>query len=82
MQGGGVGLGNVGSDRKNTRDTMGLNSNIPEYLWKTEAGRNRLDVGSKERAGKCMMQILRMDEERWPKICLKEEVRNAVQTTE
>lgn len=55
---------------------MGVNNNTPDYIWRMEAGRNRLDVGTMERAGRYIMEIVGMDEERWPKMYWNEEVRN------
>lgn len=54
---------------------MGLNRNTPDYIWRMEAGRNRLEIGNRERAGRYLMKIEKMDENRWPKICMAEELR-------
>lgn len=40
-----------------------------------EAGKGSLEIEARERAGNYLMQVLRMEDNRWPKICLKEELR-------
>lgn len=56
---------------------LGVNINTPNYIWEMEAGRDRLEVNNFSRAGKYLREIGKMGEERWPKICLREEVRAA-----
>ena len=54
---------------------MGLNSNTPDYVWKLEAGVKSLVVYTRERAVNYIANILDMEVKRWPKICLREEMR-------
>lgn len=54
---------------------LGLNRNTPDYLWKMEAGRSGLEIGNLSRAGKYLQEIGKMSDKRWPKICLREELR-------
>lgn len=57
-----------------------LNINTPDYTWEMEAGRSKLRVNNLARAGKYLRKIGDMGENRcienrWPKICLREEIR-------
>lgn len=54
---------------------LGLNRNTPSYIWEMEAGRSRLEIDSLRRAGKYLLDIGKMKEDRWPRLCLKEELR-------
>ena len=54
---------------------MGINSNTPDYVWKLEAGVRSLVLYTQEMAISYISGILDMEEERWPKICLREEIR-------
>lgn len=54
---------------------MGLNNNTPDYIWKLEAGVKSLVLYTRNRAVDYVARILNMEDERWPKICLKEEIR-------
>lgn len=55
---------------------LGVNRNTPDYIWKMEAGRCSLEIETRRRAGNYLLEILKMGEERWPRICLMEEIRN------
>ncbi|KAI4487119.1 hypothetical protein M0802_012033 [Mischocyttarus mexicanus] len=55
-----------------------VNANTSEYIWGIEAGKGSLELESKKRAEDYLMEILRMGDERWPKVCLKEEIRGIV----
>lgn len=55
---------------------MGVNRNTPSYIWEMEAGRSRLEIDSLKRAGKYILDIGKMKEDRWPRMCLREEVRS------
>lgn len=57
---------------------MGLARNTPAFLWKLEAGRRNIQVEARRRAGKYLLEILGMQDDRWPKICLREEVRGVI----
>lgn len=46
----------------------------PSYIWKMEAGRVKLGVNNLLRTRKYILEISRMDEDRWPRICVGEEV--------
>lgn len=54
---------------------LGLNRNTPSYIWEMEAGRDRFEIDSLKRAGKYLLDIERMGEERWPRVCWREELR-------
>lgn len=54
---------------------LGINVNTPSYIWKMEAGRHDMEVEGLKRAGRYLMDIGDMGEERWPKVCLREELR-------
>lgn len=54
---------------------MGLDTNTPDYIWRLESGRNRIATQAWTRATRYLVQVGKMGEERWPKICLKEELR-------
>ena len=58
-----------------TKMAMGVNQNTPSYIWRLEAGRNSLEIETRRRAGNYLEWVAEMEEERWPKICLKEELR-------
>ncbi|KAI4482525.1 hypothetical protein M0802_013629 [Mischocyttarus mexicanus] len=55
-----------------------VNANTLEYIWGIEAGKVSLKLESKKRAEDYLMEILRIGDERWPKVCLKEEIRGIV----
>ncbi|KAK9306259.1 hypothetical protein QLX08_002989 [Tetragonisca angustula] len=55
---------------------MGLSRNTPDYIWRMEAGREKVETGARRRAGNYLVSIAKMKEERLPKVCLREEVRN------
>lgn len=52
-----------------------LHVNTPNYIWEMEADRDKIGVNSFIRAGRYLIEIGRMKESRWPRICLKEEIR-------
>lgn len=54
---------------------MGLNINTPGYIWRMESGRNRAIVETRRRLCGYILKIIKMGEERWPRICLSEELR-------
>ena len=54
---------------------MGVNRSTPDYIWRTEAGERSMEVEARRRAASYIVKILEMEEERWPKICLREEIR-------
>lgn len=58
-----------------TKMAMGLNVNTPAYIWMMEAGRGSVEIETRARAGKYLVEIMKMEEGRWPKICLREELR-------
>lgn len=55
---------------------MGLSNNTPDYIWRMEAGREKGESEARRRAGNYLVSIAKMQEERLPKVCLKEEIRN------
>lgn len=55
---------------------LGLDRNTPAYIWRTESDRRKIGVQARKRAGMYIIDIAKMSDERWPKICLKEEIRN------
>lgn len=54
---------------------LGVNNNTPSYIWKMEAGRHDMEAEGLKRAGRYLLDIGSMGEERWPRICLREELR-------
>lgn len=57
---------------------LGVARNTPSYLWKLEAGRRSVEVVARRRASKYLLEVLKMEEGRWPKVCLKEEIRSVI----
>lgn len=57
---------------------MGLARTTPGNIWRMESGRHSLETETVMRAGKYLFEILRMDSHRWPKICLREEIRGLI----
>lgn len=45
--------------------------NTPGYIWRTELGVEGIKVTARERVCRYMCNVLRMNEERWPRVCLK-----------
>lgn len=54
---------------------LGVARNTPDYLWKLEAGRRSVVVRASRRTVGHVVQLLEMKEGRWPKVCLREDVR-------
>ncbi|KAI4490291.1 hypothetical protein M0802_010759 [Mischocyttarus mexicanus] len=57
---------------------LGANTNTPEYIWGMETGKGNLEFETRRMAGDYLLRVLRMADERWPKICLREEIRGIV----
>ncbi|KAK9304301.1 hypothetical protein QLX08_004291 [Tetragonisca angustula] len=55
---------------------MGLNRNTPDYIWRMEAGREKVETEARRRAGNYLVSTAKMEKERLPKVCLREELRN------
>ncbi|CAG5075558.1 Protein of unknown function [Cotesia congregata] len=55
---------------------LGVAKNTPEYIWRLEAGVESSLFMTRKRASRYLVDILRMEDSRWPKLCLREEVRN------
>lgn len=55
---------------------MGLNANTPTYIWRAESGNTELEVETRRRASLYLIRIMEMEEERLPKVCLKEDRSN------
>lgn len=60
---------------KYVKISMGLDRNIPTYIWQTKTGRHGIEIESKIRASKYLLEVLEIKEERWFKLCLSEELR-------
>ena len=54
---------------------LGVNANTPGYIWRMEAGKQSMEVEARRRVGEYIVKILEMGEDRWPKVCLREEIR-------
>ncbi|CAD6235813.1 GSCOCG00007994001-RA-CDS [Cotesia congregata] len=54
---------------------LGVNRNTPGYIWRTEAGVQNIKATTRERAARYVKDVLAMEEDRWPKIALREEMR-------
>ena len=50
---------------------LGVARNTPDYIWKLEAGKRKLAIETR-RAAKYIVEILKMKEDRWSKVCLTE----------
>ena len=57
---------------------LGVARNTPDYLWKLEAGKRSIEVEAERRAGAYIVEVLKMKEGKWPKVCLKEEIRGII----
>lgn len=57
---------------------MGVNRNTPNYIWRMEAGCRGIGIEIWKRAAKYLREVMEMGDERWPKKCLKEEVRGII----
>lgn len=60
---------------KYVKRAIGVNTNTPSYIWMMETGRASLEIESRRRAGDYLGKIAEMGDDRWPTICLKEEMR-------
>ena len=56
--------------------SMRLGKNTPDYIWKMEAGRRSIEIEARRRAGAFIVKLLAMEEDRWARKCIKEEIRN------
>lgn len=54
----------------------GLARNTPGYIWRRELGMVRMSWVIKEWLWRYVRKVYGMEEGRWPKVCLREEVRN------
>lgn len=54
---------------------MGVAKNTPNYIWRIESGRFSTKSMARMRAGRYILDILALEKDRWPVICLREEVR-------
>lgn len=54
---------------------MGLSRNTPNYIWRLEAGHQRIAIEMWKRTSKYLLEALKIGEDRWPKKCLKEGIR-------
>ena len=57
---------------------LGLNTNTSDYILRTEAGVRSIETETRRRAGGYVARIMEMEEDRWLKICLKEETRISI----
>ena len=57
---------------------MGISRNTPNYIWKLKARRRSMEVEMRRRTNKYILEVCEMKEGRWPKICLKEELRGII----
>ncbi|XP_034935878.1 uncharacterized protein [Chelonus insularis] len=61
---------------------LGVARNTPKYIWRNEIGVKEIEFILKERACRYLWEVLEMDDDRWPKICLLEEVRGILNNKE
>lgn len=54
---------------------LGVARNTPGYIWRTELGVEGIKATARERVCRYMGEVMKMSEERWPRVCLKEECR-------
>ena len=57
---------------------LGVARNTPDYISKLEAGKRSVEIETRRRAGKYIVGILKMKKDRWPKVCLREEIRGII----
>lgn len=57
---------------------MGVRSNTPNYIVRMEAGMNSLEMVARKRASSYILEVINMGRERWPNICLREELRGVI----
>lgn len=55
--------------------TLGVAMNTPGYIWRSELGVRGIKTTARERVCRYMRDVMNMKDERWPKVCLKEECR-------
>ena len=58
-----------------TKIAMGVSRNTPLYIWQLETGRHSMDIESKKTAANYVINLCSMKDDRWPKVCFKEEPR-------
>lgn len=61
--------------RRLCKMALGVRRNTPGYIWRAELGIESMEVIIKERAIRYLKECIGMDEERWPRIVVKEEMR-------
>lgn len=54
---------------------LGLAKNTPKYIWRREMRVEEIEWTVRKRVCRYIKDIMEMEEERWPKVCLKEEMR-------
>lgn len=54
---------------------LGVAKNTPGYIWRSELGERGIKGDIRERVCRYVRDVLNMNEERWPKVCMKEECR-------
>ena len=57
---------------------LGAARNTSDYIWKLEAGKRTVEIETRRRAAKYIVEILKMKEDRWPKVFLREEIRGII----
>lgn len=60
------------------RMALGVRRNTPGYIVQKETRSETIEMVVKERIWRYIAKIIRMDENRWPKICLREEIRGVL----
>ena len=66
------------SQGKFVKMLLGVARNTLDYIWKLEAGKRSVEIETRRRAAKYIVEILKMKEDRWPKVCLREEIRRII----
>lgn len=59
---------------------MGISAKTPQYIWNMESGAESIETEVRRGAASYLVSILAMSDERWPEICLREEVRSIINT--
>lgn len=54
---------------------LGVNRTTPKYIWRRELGIPSMEFMIRERALRYIKEVLEMEDSRWPKICVMEEIR-------
>lgn len=52
-----------------------VNKNTPNYLSRTESEKRNMELETRRSAGGYLVKVMGMEDERWPRICLRDEAK-------